>query len=109
LSIGIAGHGSFNNYLYNNFASQSASLRRIEDPVNYISNGSVIYDDTKFLNNQYLSDYFIENASFFRLDNFNIGYNIGRVFKDSFIKVISEYSKCICHHKISRFRSRIGK
>lgn len=82
LSIGITGHGSFNNYLYNNFASQSASLRRIEDPVNYISNGSVIYDDTKFLNNQYLSDYFIENASFFRLDNFNIGYNIGRVFKD---------------------------
>ncbi|MCO6461585.1 MAG: SusC/RagA family TonB-linked outer membrane protein [Saprospiraceae bacterium] len=82
LSIGLAGHGSFNNYLYNNFASQAASLRRIEDPINYISNGSVIYDDTKFTNNQYLSDYFIENASFFRLDNINIGYNIGRIFRD---------------------------
>lgn len=82
LTIGIAGHGAFNNYLYNNYASQSASLRRIEDPLNYISNGSRIYDDTKFVNNQYLSDYFIENASFFRLDNINIGYNIGRIFKD---------------------------
>lgn len=82
LTIGIAGHGAFNNYLYNNFASQGAALRRIEDPLNYISNGSRIYDDTRFVNNQYLSDYFIENASFFRLDNINIGYNIGRIFRD---------------------------
>ena len=29
---------------------------------------------------QYLSDYYIENASFFRLDNINLGYNAGKIF-----------------------------
>jgi len=38
---------------------------------------------TKFSNNQYLSDYYIENASFFRLDNINLGYNFGNVFRNN--------------------------
>lgn len=81
-SVGLAGHGAFNNYLYNNYASQSSALRRIQDPVNYISNGSTLYDETQFVNNQYLSDYYIENASFFRLDNINLGYNVGSILNN---------------------------
>ena len=29
-----------------------------------------------------MSDYYIQNASFLRVDNINIGYNAGKVFKD---------------------------
>jgi iron complex outermembrane receptor protein len=29
-----------------------------------------------------LSDYYIENGSYFRLDNINFGYNVGKVFSD---------------------------
>jgi iron complex outermembrane receptor protein len=29
-----------------------------------------------------LSDYYIENASFFRLDNINLGYDAGKIFKN---------------------------
>ena len=80
LSLGLAGHGSFGNYLYNNFNSGNGVLRQIKNPINFIGNASANYLDTKFSNNQYLSDYYIENASFFRLDNINIGYNFGKVF-----------------------------
>jgi len=38
--------------------------------------------ETGFQNNQYLSDYYIENASFFRLDNINLGYNVGRIINN---------------------------
>ncbi len=81
-SLGLAGHGSFGNYLYNNFNSNNGVLRQMKNPINFIGNVSTNYLDTKFTNNQYLSDYYIENASFFRLDNINLGYNAGKVFRD---------------------------
>jgi len=79
-TLGLSGHGSFGNYLYNNFFSNNGVLRTIKNPVNFIGNASTdYYLRTQFNNNQYLSDYYIENASFFRLDNINIGYNAGSV------------------------------
>jgi len=79
-SIGLAMHGSFGNYLYNNYNSNNGVLRAIKNPLSFIGNAGVNYLDTKFSNNQYLSDYYIENASFLRLDNINLGYNAGRIF-----------------------------
>ena len=82
LSLGLAAHGAFGNYLYNNYFSNSAVLRGIKNPINFIGNASSNYLETEFRNNQYLSDYYIENASFFRLDNINLGYNVGKILKD---------------------------
>ncbi len=79
-SLGATGHGSLGNYLYNNFASGAGVLRTIKNPLNFIGNASSSYLKTGFVNNQYLSDFYIENASFFRLDNINIGYNLGPIF-----------------------------
>ena len=81
-SFGLAGHGSFGNYAYNNFNSNNGVLRAIKNPINFIGNASVDYLETNFTNNQYLSDYYIEDASFFRLDNINIGYDLGKVMKN---------------------------
>jgi TonB-dependent starch-binding outer membrane protein SusC len=86
-SLGLAAHGSFGNYLYNNYNSNNGVLRIIKNPINVIGNASVNYLATGFVNNQYLSDYYIENASFLRLDNINIGYNLGKVFKNSFLRL----------------------
>ncbi|MEO5889215.1 MAG: SusC/RagA family TonB-linked outer membrane protein [Ferruginibacter sp.] len=80
--LSVAAHSSFGNYLYNNFNSNSAVLRNIKNPINVIGNGGTNYLSTGFSNNQYLSDYYIENASFFRLDNINIGYTAGKVFNN---------------------------
>ncbi len=88
-SLGVTGHGSFGNYLYNNFQSNNGVLRTIQNPVNHTGNASRNYLETRFRNNQFLSDYYIENASFFRMDNINIGYNAGRVFGDRYNLSIS--------------------
>ncbi|MBK9532468.1 MAG: hypothetical protein IPO42_11955 [Chitinophagaceae bacterium] len=80
-SLGIAGHGAFGAYLYNNFNSNNGVIRQIKNPINFIGNASANYQETGFSNNQYLSDYYIENASFFRLDNINLGYNWGKVLR----------------------------
>lgn len=81
-TVGLAAHGSIDNYLYNNFNSNNGVLRAIKNPINFIGNASRNYLETGFTNNQYLSDYYIENASFLRLDNINIGYNAGKVLKN---------------------------
>ncbi|HMR84271.1 MAG TPA: SusC/RagA family protein, partial [Niabella sp.] len=54
----------------------------ILNPVKHLGNASVNYLETEFSNNMYLSDYYIENASFFRLDNINLGYNFGKILNN---------------------------
>lgn len=75
-----SGHGMFGNYLYNNLRSERTVMRNLLDPVLTINNASTELLSTGFFNNQYLSDLYIENASFFRLDNINVGYYVGKVF-----------------------------
>ncbi|MBX2954467.1 MAG: SusC/RagA family TonB-linked outer membrane protein [Leadbetterella sp.] len=75
-----SGHGMFGNYLYNNFRSERSVMRNLLDPVLTINNASTELLTNGFYNNQYQSDLYIENASFFRLDNINVGYYVGKVF-----------------------------
>jgi TonB-dependent starch-binding outer membrane protein SusC len=84
-NIGLAAHSAIGNYLYNGFNSNNGVLRALKNPINFIQNGAPNYMETKFsgtTTNEYLSDYYIENASFFRLDNINIGYNLGKVLRN---------------------------
>ncbi len=81
-SLGLAGHASFGNYLYNNFASNNGILNTIQNTLGIVNNAASDYLNTRFVNNQYLTDYYIQNASFFRLDNINLGFDAGRVFNN---------------------------
>lgn len=84
-NFGLASHGSIGNYLYNQFNSNNGVLRAMKNPVLFVQNGAPDYFNTRFsgtTTNEYLSDYYIENASFFRLDNINIGYNLGKVMRN---------------------------
>ena len=80
-TLGITGHGMAGNYLYNNYNANSSVLRNIENPVLYLGNAGVNYLQTLFANNRFQSDYYIENASFFKIDNINLGYDMGKVIK----------------------------
>lgn len=62
------------NYVYNNSASNS-SIANIQAN-NFLSNTNVSVLSTQFAATQLFSDMFIENASFLRMDNLTIGYNI---------------------------------
>lgn len=79
--LGLAAHGSVDNYVYNNFASRAGFLNAIQNG-SLITNGSTSYSETGFRNAQYTSDFYLENASFFRLDNINLGYNFGKIYRN---------------------------
>jgi len=84
-SLGLAAHGALGNYLYNNYNAAhgfSQGNGGIENPLSFIQNGSSDYMNTKFTSPQWYSNYYIENASYFRLDNINFGYNVGKILKN---------------------------
>ena len=84
-SAGFVLRANVGNYMYNNRASSTGTLRNIMNPIGYINNGSTDLLYTNFSGtgtNYYMSDYYVQNASFLKMDNINIGYNVGKVFNN---------------------------
>ncbi len=84
-TAGMVLRANLGNYMYNNVASSTGTIRNILNPIGYINNGSSDVLNTNFSGNgtnYYMSDYFVQNASFLRMDNINIGYNAGKVFNN---------------------------
>jgi TonB-linked SusC/RagA family outer membrane protein len=84
-NAGFVLRANVGNYMYNNVASSSGTLRNFLNPIGYINNGSRDYLTTGFSgngSNYYLSDYYVQNASFLRMDNINVGYNVGKLFNN---------------------------
>lgn len=69
------------NYLYNNAASQRGNLNQILGTA-VLNNASPSYLVTNFKTQQLFSDYYVENASFLKMDNLNLGYRIGNIFNN---------------------------
>lgn len=68
--------GSLGNYMYNNVSSSNGYKNSMFIGAgNYITNASTSLLQTNFVNAQFFSDYYIENASFLKLDNMTFGYN----------------------------------
>jgi len=84
ISLSAAGHAAVGNYVYNNISSNRgvySNLYRPEGP--YLSNVTTDVYDVNFVNNQYLSDYYVQNASYFKLDYLTIAYNFGNLIKNT--------------------------
>jgi TonB-linked SusC/RagA family outer membrane protein len=79
-NLGFVARASLGNYAYNNIASSTGIQNNFLNGLGIIENGSSSVLKTGFVSGQYLSDYYLENASFFRMDNIHIGYNFGKVF-----------------------------
>ncbi len=79
-SLGFVARASLGNYVYNNIASSTGLQQNFLNGLGIIDNGSSNVLKTGFVAGQYLSDYYLENASFFRMDNIHIGYNFGKIF-----------------------------
>ena len=70
----FSGRVNLGNYLYNNIDSGNGVLAYMYQSVGFNTN---VVDDalfTQWENPKYWSDYYIQNASFMRLDNINLGY-----------------------------------
>jgi TonB-linked SusC/RagA family outer membrane protein len=78
--LGMVFRANIGNYMYNNAASNLAVQRAILNPSNFLENTLSSFSKTNFVNNQYFSDFYVENASFLKMDNLNVSYYVGKVF-----------------------------
>jgi iron complex outermembrane receptor protein len=58
-----------------------ANLFRPEGP--YLGNVATSVETTNFTNQQYLSDYYVKNASYFKLDYLALSYHFGNLAKNT--------------------------
>lgn len=66
--------------VYNNIASNTGYYSRMQVNGEYLNNINKDVYNTGFNNAQYFSDYYIQDASFFRMDNITLGYKLNNVF-----------------------------
>ncbi len=98
--LGFTMRASIGNYVYNNVASQYGTEQGI-NLNQYLQNIQVSYLDTGFKRTQLLSDYYVENASFVRMDNINLGYNFPRFIKDSKLRIFGSVQNAFIITKYS--------
>lgn len=70
------------NYVYDNVSSNFGVRSNILSPSGLINNANADIYNTNFTNNQYLSDYYVKNASFLKMDNAGLAFNAGRISKN---------------------------
>ena len=78
-SLTIVARSNIGNYVYNNDAAANGATQYIMNPLGYIGNAHSSVNKTHFYSPQYFSDYYVENASFLKLDNLGLAYNVGKI------------------------------
>jgi len=74
-TLAISGRANLGNYVYNNVASNSEMMADLW--TNSFSRNVVKSAvESNFLQAQYISDYYVHNASFFKLDKITLAYQI---------------------------------
>jgi TonB-linked SusC/RagA family outer membrane protein len=78
-SLTIVARSNIGNYVYNNEAAGNGASQYIMNTLGFIGNAQSSVNKTHFYSPQYFSDYYVENASFFKLDNLGLTYNVGKI------------------------------
>lgn len=78
----ISGHGSFGNYMYN-YVAADQYIQSVYSDQGSFSNILTATRNTGFQQQQLYSDYFLEDASFFRIDNISLGYTFRKLWNES--------------------------
>lgn len=79
----FSGRANIGNYVYNNNNSNRALYQNLYNQSGYLSNIPKTISETEFQTAQYWSDIYLENASFFRMDNISLGYSLDKLFDDA--------------------------
>ena len=78
-NLGMSFRANVGNYVYNGMAMNTGAWSTVSYNSYQLNNLNHSFLNTGFKNRQYLSDYYVENASFLKMDNLTLGYNFGRV------------------------------
>ena len=77
----VAGHGAANNWVYNGIASNNSEIGAAAIYSNqYLHNRVKDGLNTRWTMKKVLSDYYVRNASYFRIDNITLGYSFKQFF-----------------------------
>ncbi len=76
--LSASARASLGNYVYNQVAA-GASYDQMQQ-IGYWKNFTRALAETNFVKRQFTSDYFVENASFLKLDNVSAGYRFDNLF-----------------------------
>ncbi len=69
------------HYLYNGSAANMGAWECTTWSAGQINNLNASFLDTQFRHRQYMSDHYLQNASFLRMDNLQLTYDFGRVYR----------------------------
>ncbi|KQR72458.1 SusC/RagA family TonB-linked outer membrane protein [Pedobacter sp. Leaf176] len=67
------------NYIYDNVSSNFGIRNNVLSTQGILNNSGRDIYNTNFQTSQYLSDYYIKNASFLKMDNVGLVYNLGKL------------------------------
>ena len=78
-TLGTSLRANIGNYVYNGMAMNSGAFGTMSYNAYQLNNLNKSYLETGFHSRQYLSDYYVENASFLKMDNLTLNYNFGEL------------------------------
>lgn len=81
LTLGMSFRANIDNYVYNGMGMSTGAFETVSYNNSQLNNLNASFLKTGFKTRQYLSDYYVENASFLKLDNLSLSYNVGKINK----------------------------
>ena len=81
LTLGMSFRANIDNYVYNGMGMSTGAWETVSYNNSQLNNLNTSFLKTGFKTRQYLSDYYVENASFLKLDNLSLNYNVGKINK----------------------------
>ena len=81
LTLGMSFRANIDNYVYNGMGMSTGAWETVSYNNSQLNNLNASFLKTSFKTRQYLSDYYVENASFLKLDNLSLSYNVGKINK----------------------------
>ena len=79
LSVSATFRANIGNYVYNAMAVNTGATETMKYSAPQLNNLSASYLKTGFATRQFWSDYYVENASFLKMDNLTVSYDFGRL------------------------------
>ena len=79
LTLGMSFRANIDNYVYNGMGMSTGAFETVSYNNSQLNNLNTSFLKTGFKTRQYLSDYYVENASFLKLDNLSLSYNVGKI------------------------------
>jgi iron complex outermembrane receptor protein len=84
----FSARAEFGRYVYNNISSNHTFYEERLGATRFLRNATSDISEVQFQNAEYMSDHYIENGSFFRIDNIELGYSFDNQFGlDSHLRV----------------------